>query len=298
MTINTINSKTGLKGDFLVFIATMLFAGYSLFLRLNPEIPTLLFLFAFQIVGAVVFIIILLRDGLPKISSQIFLFLALLAILAAVHDFAYFFSFHLTSVANAAVGHQTVSLFLLFFAPYFLKEKTNKNEWIAVAIGLLGTIILFCDAHQQINPFQNSEGIALSIFSGLLYALLIILYRYLQNKIDLTVRTINFFRYTISVMLLLPFLSFLRQFSWTPQATWTLLAFGFLYAVIASGMQQLAMKWSRVLHISVIGKSEPAFATLYAFLFLKEVPHWNAVIGGSMIIGTSLWLVTLMKKEN
>lgn len=292
------NSNLGLKGDLLVFIATMVFAGYSLFLRLNPEIPTLLFLFAFQIVGAGFFIITFLCDGLPKVSSQAFLFLTLLAILAVVHDFAYFFSFHLTSVANASVGHQTVSLFLLFFAPYFLNEKTNKNEWIAVAIGLLGTIVLFCDAHQQVNAFQNSEGIALSIFSGLLYALLIVLYRYLQNKIDLTVRTINFFRYIISVMILLPFLSLLGKFSWNPQVVWVLLAFGLLYAVIASGMQQLSMKWSRVLHISVIGKSEPAFATLYAFLFLKEVPHWNAIIGGTMIVGTSLWLVTLMKKEN
>ena len=283
-------------GDLLALSAMILFAGYSLFLRLNPEVPTLLFLFAFQAVGAGVFALIFLRDGLPKIlSRQTIVLLVLLAFVAVAHDFVYFFSFRLTSVANAAVGHQTVSIFLLFFAPYFLKEKTTRSEWIAVGLGIVGTVVLFYDAHpHQKIDWRHFEGIALAVLSGMLYALLIILYRHLQNGALLTLRTINFFRYVLSVLMLLPFLSLFRDFHWTPHATMVLLSFGLLYAVIASCMLQLAMKWSRALHISVIGKSEPVFATLYAFLFLHEVPTWNAILGGAMIIGTSLWLVLLM----
>jgi len=85
-------------GGLLAFGAIVLFAGYSLFLRLNPEIPTLLFLFAFQIVGAIVFALIFLRDGLPKISQQTMGLLFLLAIVAVAQDFCYFFSFRMTSV--------------------------------------------------------------------------------------------------------------------------------------------------------------------------------------------------------
>ncbi|MFZ4115171.1 MAG: DMT family transporter [Chthoniobacterales bacterium] len=296
MPVYTKNSKLSLKGDLLVFVSSMLFASYPLFLRLNPDTSTLLFLFAFQVVGAGFFAIVFLKHGLPKISPHIILLLGLLALFCILHDFTYFFSFRLTSVANAAVGHQTVSIFLLFLAPYFLKEKTNHAEWIAVVLGILGTIILFFDAHQQIDMSHSKEGIVLSIFSGLLYALLIILYRYLQNKINLPLQTINFFRYIISITLLLPFMLFFGRFHATPKTVWTLIIFGLLYAVLASSIQQVAMKWSRVLHISVIGKSEPAFAMLYALLFLKEVPHWNAIIGGAMIIGTSLWLVTCTKE--
>ena len=278
----------------LAFSAIVLFAGYSLFLRLNPEVPTLLFLFAFQVVGAGIFTLIFLKDGFPKISRQTLLLLVLLAVMAVVRDFCYFFSFRLTNVANAAIGHQTVSIFLLFFAPYFLKEKTMRREWIAVFIGLVGTVILFYDTQYQEKSWHNTEGIALAVFSGLLYAGLIILYRHLQNGALLTLRTINFFRFFLSVLMLLPFLSLFRGFHWTTHVTMVLFFFGLLYAIIASSMLQLAMKWSRALHISVIGKSEPVLAALYAFLFLGEIPTWNAAVGGVLIIATSLWLMLCM----
>lgn len=286
-----------LAGDVLIFVATILFAGYSLFLRLNPQISALLFLFAFQVVGALAFVVIIIFNGLPKISKYHLWLLIILAIISLLHDFSYFLSFQTTTVSNATVGHQTSSIFLLFFAPYFLKEKTTRNEWIAVIFGILGTLFLFRNEHPGKIDWQNIEGILLSILAGMLSALQIILYKHLQVTEQLTIRVINFFRYTLSFIILLPFFTIFKEVSFTPHVVTMLFSFGLLYAVIASGILQLAIGWSRAMHVSIIGKCEPVFASVYALFLLKEVPTWNSVVGGIIIIATSIWLALPQKKE-
>jgi drug/metabolite transporter (DMT)-like permease len=130
-------------GDGLVTIAMLIFGSYSLFLCLLPAIPVISFLFAMQVVGAISFFVLARRQGFPKMDRKAWALVCQLAATTTANDLTYFYAFRFTSVANAAVAHQMVSVFLLLLAPHFLKERTNRNEWIALAIALLGVLILF-----------------------------------------------------------------------------------------------------------------------------------------------------------
>jgi len=278
-----------LIGDCLVLIAMALFGTYSLFLRLCPNIPTLEFLLAFQLVGAAVLgIHECFTERKAAIDKRAWFLLGALTLVALGNDLCYFAAFRLTSIANAAVGHQTVSIFLLLLAPLFLGEKTTRSEWLALVVALLGVAILYSD-HFGFTQRHDLLGTSLAVLSGLFYAVLIVLYKRL-HALGLSIATINWWRYFFSAILLLPIVLSLEH--WQPSSLDLLILvdFGVLFAVIAAGLHIYAMSRTRAMHVSIIGKSEPVFATVYALLFLSEVPSAQAVIGGILIVGSSIWL--------
>jgi drug/metabolite transporter (DMT)-like permease len=278
-------------GDCLVLVAMAIFGTYSLFLRLCPQIPTLVFLLAFQIVGAAVLGAYNLFARKETITKRGWILLALLTVATTGNDLCYFAAFRLTSIANAAVAHQTVSIFLLLLAPLLLAEKTTRSEWLALIVALGGVAVLYSD-HLGVRQWHELAGISLGVLSGLLYALLIVLYRRL-HQLGLSITTINWWRYFFSSLLLLaPVLVWTR---FQPQGVdlVTLTMFGILFAVIASFLHIFAMSRTRAMHVSIIGKSEPVFATVYAFIFLHEVPTLQAILGGVLIVGSGIWLAAV-----
>ena len=276
-------------GDCLVLVAMALFGTYSLFLRLCPQIPTLVFLLAFQLVGAAVLgIHEVFSERQGCINKKGWLLLVALTAVALGNDLCYFAAFRLTSIANAAVAHQTVSIFLLLLAPLFLAEKTTRAEWLALVVALLGVAVLYSD-QLGFSHGHDVIGTSIAVLSGLFYALLIVLYRRLHH-LGLSISTINWWRYFFSSLVLVPIVFSCEH--WRPNSLdlLVLVDFGVLFAVIAAGLHIYAMSRTRAMHVSIIGKSEPVFATLYALLFLGEVPSVQAIFGGILIVGSSIWL--------
>lgn len=279
-----------LEGDILIIIATALAATYPLFLRMFPDIPTLTFLLAFQVVGAIVFFGLAVRQGFPRLMRRDILLLIALALVAIGHDLAFFMAYRLTSVANVAVAHQSVSIFLLLLAPLFLKEKIHRDEIVALFFALLGIAILYC---RGVGMHGSSDvlGISLGLASGFLFACLFLLYHTLPNqKRGLTISVVNFWRYFISTLLLLPFAKLLGATDITADQIMPLVGFAILFAVIVSGIHHLGLHRARPLHSSILGKTEPVFVITFGFLFLHEVPTLQAVIGGILVAGSGLWL--------
>lgn len=294
---NTETAQSELKGDLLIFAAMAIFGSIPLFLRFFPNIPEVSFLFAFQVVGALSFAILFLKQAPAQQQIQNkYVFLAALAIVALANDILYWRSFRLTEIGNAAVAHQMNSVFLLLFAPLFLREKTRKSEWIGLILSLAGIVVLYGNAMKS-SEQNDFLGITLSLGSAALYALLIIFYRYLPSR-GLTITEINFWRYTFGAILLLPFMLSWGGFNFGQKDILPLAAYGLLFAFIASGIHAFGMSKTRSMHASIVGKSEPVMASLYAFWFLKETPQIQTIIGGILIIGASIWLAMQNKKEN
>ena len=286
-----------MHGDLLIVVAMGIFGGYALFIRFFPEIHPLLFLFAFQVVGLTFFWPMARSQGFPVLSGCEKLLLVALAIVALANDLAYFLAFSLTTVANAAVAHQMVSAFLLVFAPLFLGEKTGRNEWIALGLAVIGTAVLYSNG--LVLGQDHLMGITLGLVSAVFYALLIILYRILPDEErGRTISVVNSWRFGLSIIILLPILGgsgMLDKMNWG--MLWPLAVFGFLFAFVASGIHNVGLSKARVLHSSILGKSEPIFAAIYAASFLGEIPGWQTTIGGVLIIGSAFWLALDTKEQ-
>ena len=282
--------ETALRGihpDALVLFAMLIFGGYGLFLGLFSGIPPIAFLFASQVVGALVFFFLEFRGGFRPQTGRVRALLCWLAVAAIANDLAYFVAFRFTSVANAAVAHQMVSVFLLLFLMFAGKQVT-RNEWISLVIALVGTAVLFSESI-AIEGGRDMVGIALGLISAPFLAALILLYGRLDAE-GLSVVTINFWRYLISAVVMVPMMFVFKGFDLASGDLLALVFFGLLFAVIASGIHNVALMRARPLHASIIGKSEPAIAALYALLFLKQVPSLTACVGGALIIASTVWL--------
>lgn len=282
------------KGDSLILLAMLIFGSYALFLRFLPGIPTISFLFSFQIVGAISFFLIALKRKLLRINKRDFVLLLGLAIVAVGNDLAYFQAFRLTTLANAALAHQMVSVFLIFLAPYFLKEKINKNEWIALIVSLAGMVIIYWNG-LGLRRGNDLSGINLGLVSAFFLGFLIILYRVTSQR-GLKLSTINFWRYLLSIILLLPFVFLYGAFNAAYQNIIPLILFGFIFAVVATGLHTSGIIHTRSLHASILGKSEPVIAILYGVILLNEIPSLQVIIGGILIIGAGVWLAFLSPK--
>lgn len=276
------------KGDLLIFAAMLIFGSSALFLRKLPDIPVPLFLFSFQLIGFIGFFLLFLRQRNKGIPKKELTFLLTLAVVALGNDLAYFSAFRLTTIANAALAHQMVSLFILFLAPLLLKEKTKKYELAPVFISLAGLVLLY-GRNLTFYNISHLIGLSFGLLSALLYALLIIHYRYLTGR-KLTVTTINLWRYGFSSLILLPFILNPQNFQVATSNMYSLVAFGLIFAVIASGLHNYGIGLSKSIRAAVIGQIEPVVATFYAFLFLKEIPTIETLLGGAMILGASFWL--------
>jgi drug/metabolite transporter (DMT)-like permease len=282
------------RGDILILTAMALFGSYSLFLRLLPNISTVTFVFIFQLVGVSVFYFLWRHETTRKLTRHSLLLLILLAIAALGNDLLYFAAFRHTTVANATIAHQSVSIFLIFLAPVFLRERTERAEWLSLVPAILGIGIMYSSG-VAVDSSRDVWGITYGILAGFCYALLIILYRIIPNHQRLSVSVVNFWRYFFSVLFLLPFLPLLGLSKLQASDAIPLLGFGLLFAVIASGIHTLGLSKARSLHASILGKSEPVFAILYALVFLQEKPTAQVIIGGLLIVGASVWLV--LRKE-
>ena len=279
-----------LQGDVLVVIGTAMFATYPLFLRLFPHISTLCFLLAFQVVGALVFFFLAKTHGFPTLTKKDMLLLTALAFVAVGHDLLYFMAYRTTTVANAAIAHQSVSIFLLFLSPLLLKERVHRDELYALAFALAGVIALYSQGIEM-GAMQDFVGVSLGLASGFFFALLIILYRVTPNPDrGLHISVVNFWRYLLSTALLLPFASLLQVHTITTESILPLIGFAVLFAVIASGIHHVGIHKTRPLHASILIKSEPVFAIVFGFMVLKEVPTFAAIIGGILIAGSGIWL--------
>ncbi|HEU0051413.1 MAG TPA: EamA family transporter, partial [Patescibacteria group bacterium] len=249
------------SGDALVLVAMAMFGSYPLFLRLCPQISPLTFLGAFQVVGMASFFIIARRQGMPRLEKRDYALLVGLAVAATLNDLCYFFAFTKTSVANAAVAHQSVSIFLLVLAPLLLRERTRKEEWLAFIISLVGLAVLYSKQLGTKDDRPHFVGITLGVVSGLCYAFLIVLYRVIPDRArGITISVTNFWRYAMSSILLIPFMPLMKLSGLHRLDALSLISFGLAFAVIASGIHNYGINRTRALHVSILGKSEPVFA--------------------------------------
>lgn len=281
------------NGDFLIFISLLIFGTYALFLRFFPNIPTISFLFFFQLVGAICFFVLLLKQSFQKIDRKTFILFGALTFTALANDLLYFSALRLTKVANAALLHQMSDLFLIFLAPLLLHKKTVKHEWGALILSLTGLVIIYRKS-LEIQSTSDIAGITFALLSAFFLSFLIILYQYLP-KLGLSIITINFWRYTLSTIVLLPFMFMFGGFNFGLNYIPPLILFGLLFAGIAAGIHTYGISKTRPLHASIILKSESVIASFYAFLFLKETPSIETLIGGVFIIGSTLWLTLKAK---
>ena len=216
-------------------------------------------------------------------KKEIFFFL-LQGILLAVHWWSFFLSIQISSVAVGLITFSTFPLFVTFLEPIFFKEKLNQKDILiamAVFIGILLVIPNF-------NFADNiTKGGFFGIISGFTFALLALVNR--RNARISNAIAIAFYQNLFaSIFLVVPILTIQivpPQFSDLP----FLIFLGVFCTALAHTLFIKSLGFIRAQTASVIAGLEPVYGIILAFFWLNEIPQIRTLIGGLIIIGTTVF---------
>lgn len=212
-----------------------------------------------------------------------YLWFSLFGLILAVHWLTFFHSIQISSVAIGLLTYSTFPVFTAFLEPYFFKEKFLLRDLLLAIITFAG-VVLVIPSFELGN--QMTQGALWGIASGATFAILAILNR--KHVANYQGSLIALYQDIVASLLLLPFF-FIIQPKLSSMDWGLLVLLGFLFTafshtIFINGLQTVKAKTA-----SVIASLEPVYGILGAILLLSEVPSWQEVLGGAIILGTTFY---------
>jgi len=202
--------------------------------------------------------------------------LYLLALCSLTNTLLYYYAFTHTTIANAVLTHYTAPIFVALTAPLLLKEKSHRIVWLAIIFSSIGLWLMLGGLSVRSEEFK---GIIAGTASGLAYAIIILLLRIIMRTHSTLF--IVFIQNLIITFILLPFvINTSIPFSSLPY----LILMGLIHSTLAPLLYVDGFKSVKANEAAVIGYIEPLGAIILALIFLGEVPHFKALLGGVLIL--------------
>lgn len=211
------------------------------------------------------------RAALPAAPREIAVSIALYALMLM----AYVSALQGTTAANANLLQYTAPLHVLAFSPILLGEPTTRADRRAVAVSLVGIVILI------VGNWQGAEarGLLLGLLSGLFFGLFMIWQRRLRQCGPLPLVFVNNLG---AALLLLPLAGTLAL---DLRAAGLLLFLGVVqfavpYLLFTWGVQRVGGP-----EASLLTLIEPVLTPIWVALIVGERPTLPTIAGGACILG-------------
>lgn len=212
-----------------------------------------------------------------------YLLFILFGIILAAHWLTFFHSIRVSSVAIGLLTYSTFPVFTAFLEPYFFKEKLYFKDFL-LALITFGGVVLVIPSFEIGN--QMTQGALWGIASGATFAILAILNRkyvaHYQGSL------IALYQDVVASLVLLPFFFIinphLSSLDWGLLVLLGVVFTAFSHTIFINGLQTVKAKTA-----SVIASLEPVYGILGAIILLAEIPSWQEVLGGTIILGTTFY---------
>lgn len=208
-----------------------------------------------------------------------------------IHWITYFYALKLSNVALGMLSLFTFPVITALLEPLFLRIKLDS---IHIVLGVMVLIGIYILAPEFNFESAHVKGVFLGVFSALCYALRNLILKRHVGKYNGSVLMLH--QILILSVVLLPVLFFMDTDNTVSQFPYILLLALFTTA-IGHSIFIHSLKYFSVSAASIINSIQPIFGIIMAFFFLKEIPHWNTLIGGSLILATVI-IESIRSKQN
>jgi len=268
-------SMTGLFGKFLSHSPILIVQGRTVFAF------AALFLALFAIRKAIFFK-----------NYQEWAWLIVSGTILAVHWIAFFQAIQVSTVAIGLLSFSSYPLFTTFLEPLFFREQLRRRDILAVLLVICGLALMVTSNNDDSNTIVSGsvvQGVLWGLASGLGFAVLTLLNRgHVRNHSPLL---LTCWQNGIAALVILP---------WSWSEPWDLSGkeWGLLFilgVVCTVGGHTLLINGLRHVRAQVvsllIAGMEPVFAILFALFLLGETPSGQTLVGGVLIVGTTVFLI-------
>lgn len=225
------------------------------------------------------------KKKLFKGDNKLMLFASLLN---AIRMFLYFVAYIYTSIGNAVIMLYTWPIFAAIFGFFILKEKITKRGIFLMMLAFAG--IVFVYLNKEFSFADNDFiGMTAMLISAFVYSLSFIIFKKESEKYSKW-ETI-FYQNLVGCFLFLPFLFINKPLPNLNQVS-VVTVYALLIGMVGFGLFFSALKKIKASTASSLSYFEVVSAILFGIIFFKEVLTWNVVVGGLMIVVSTI----LMRK--
>lgn len=200
--------------------------------------------------------------------------LLLLGPVFLMNHLLFFYAFTHTTIGNAVLTHYTAPVFVAVLSPLLLRESTSRIVIISICISSIGLALLLKGFSFS---SQHIAGITAGTLSGLTYAFIIIIGRFLALQYRPLIITVV--QNLTVVIILLPFIREIPL-----ESMGYFIVMGLVHSTAAPLMYIRGLREVRANKASILGYLEPVGAMLLALIIFSELPGLMSLVGGGLII--------------
>ena len=194
---------------------------------------------------------------------------------------AWFYALSLIPVGDATALSFTVVLFAAVGAALFLGEHVGIRRWSAIAIGIVGTLIILRPGAQAI-----SQGAIIAISSSLLWAAALLTVKVL-SRTDSSTTIVFYSSVTFSVLTIGPAIYY---WTWPTFEQFGLLCSVGLVTLIAQMSMTTAIRDAETTAVMPIDFTRLIWASAVGYVWFGEFPDLWTWIGGSIVFVSTLYI--------
>ncbi|MEM2123253.1 MAG: DMT family transporter [Candidatus Bathyarchaeia archaeon] len=206
--------------------------------------------------------------------------LSLLGLLLALGWVLLFESMKRLPISEAVLLNYNAPIFVALLSPVLLRERLEKGTYAAIALASAGVALI---AFSRGGPAASRSiiGVFLGLSAGLAYALFVISSKHTLERVPSL--TVSFYSYLIAAAWITPLIIGL-DFE-LPGNSWILiLILGVVNTALAVSVYLHGLKQVKAQDAAVLAYLEPASATAFGHVFLRETLNSTAILGGILII--------------
>jgi drug/metabolite transporter (DMT)-like permease len=281
-------------GYALVVVSYLVMGSIGALVNLSSAPESMLLVLRMGIAGLVLAVLFVRRGSLRELCRPgVPLRLAAMVVFDAGGLLLFFTALRLTNVA--------IGMFLLFMspvwvamlAPRLLRQRTDPWVYPAVAVAFVGLVVILVPDMTDGSVDVSALGIVVALSAGFCYTGFLLTMGSLTKRVRSA--TLVACESVLDALVLLPL------------ALWQVLGSGyrlsgrdllvaailgvvctaFAYTIWTEGVRRVP-----VAHVSILGYLEPLSAPLYALVLLGERPTPWTLLGGVLIIGAGIMVVT------
>ena len=284
--------KSHYEGLLSVHAAVLIFGITALFSKLIAltaiEITLLRSVFAIVAIGIY---IKYLNESLKLNNKRDYLIAMLLGFFLATHWVTYFHAMQVSSIAIGVISLYTYPVITVFLEPFFHGERPQLKDIISALVILFGIYLL-------VPEFSIDNQTATGVFWGMLSAFLFAMRNIIHRRYFKTypARHALFYQTLAVIVLLAPFSS--QVIPEVSQDQWLQLALlGVLFTALPHTLFANSLLHLKAKTVSLIGCIQVVYGTLFAALFLAEIPNWTTIAGGLIVISAAAYETVIHGKK-
>ncbi|MFO8031361.1 MAG: EamA family transporter [Desulfohalobiaceae bacterium] len=281
-------SRDQFKGIFLTMLGAFCFALGPVWVRSIEEYSAISIVFYRALIGAIFLLLWILRvptlrqhaDPRSLARKEILVLCAVGICMCGTAAF-YFYAVLHTTVAKAVLLHYTAPIYVAAVSPFLLREKTSFLAWIAVWVGILGTLLIIEPQNLLQAEASEVKGLISALLSGITLAGVFLCGRYLAHSLPSLVRTM--WGIAVVLILLLPWGAAVPQGLFGTNLPFLLLL-GTVSLVLPYTLFFKAHNYVSAQTSSVAALFEPVCGVLLGILMYSEHLSWMGALGAALIL--------------